>query len=127
MALTGTAKLRFRLLKQRQNQIDRLKLVRELTQGASAHLLKNLSTVSGRTLANTLRSLADLELNSDQLQKLLEGTAVQLKDRTDDFNTQERCMIVGTFAAQRIFPGHIINECVNRVCYLPRFCHLQLL
>lgn len=117
MAITGAAKLRFRLLKRwvKNQAVSRTKIVKELSKAAQNHLKKNMSTVSGRTLANTLRSLVDLDSSSDDLEKLLEATVKELRDRPDAFNTQERCMIVGTLAAQRLFPGHIINESVNRV------------
>ena len=87
----------------------------ELVQTVSRYLSKNMGTVSGRTLANTLRSLADVAGGSKDLENLLEGAATQMRSRPNDFHTQERCMLVGTFASQRIFPGNVINESVNRV------------
>lgn len=116
MAITGTSKLQFRLLSQKKNAgTQRQKLVGELNQTIYAYLLKHASTVSGRTLANTIRSLSDLQIRPEMLEKLLLQAAVELKQRPTAFNSQERCMLVGTFAAQRHHPGIIINESVNRV------------
>jgi hypothetical protein len=115
MAMTGTAKLRFRLLKQSKNQVNRNQLVHQLTQAVLAYLKKNLNTLSGRTLANTLRSLADIDPSGDNFAKMLEATGERLRKHPEIFNTLERCMVVGIFASQRIHPGYLINESVNRV------------
>jgi hypothetical protein len=121
MAITGAAKLRFRLLKEKKkpskevNEENRLKLLAELTNTIRVYITKNMSKVSGRTIANTLRSLADLGADSHDFHPLLETAAEELRNRPQAFTTQERCMMVGTFAAQRLFPGVIINECINRV------------
>jgi hypothetical protein len=115
MATSGAAKLRFRLLKQKENLLNRTKLVHELTQTVLSYLKKNLSKLSGRTLANTLRSLADLDAVTEDLQKILEDIGEEMRQRPEDFNTLERCMVVGLFASQRLHPGYIINESINRV------------
>lgn len=117
MAITGAAKLRHRILKKRNNPVNEVnkKLVGELVQVVTLYLTKRMDTVSGRTLANTLRALADVSTSGDALVKLLESAAEQMRDRPHDFNGQERCMLVGTLASQRIFPGNVINESINRV------------
>ena len=117
MAITGTSKLHYRLLKKTIDG-NRAKLVQELNQTIFSYLWKNMSTVSGRTVANTIRSLVELNLKKDLIEKLLVAAVEELRKRPTAFSTQERCMMVGTFAAERHHPGVIINESVNRVCSL---------
>jgi hypothetical protein len=113
MAATGLAKLRFRLLRPDVTLPAQKQAMDNLIVTTQRYLTKRMHAMGGRALANTLRSLVDL---NGALPELLDEAARQLRDRPADFNTQERCMLVGTFAAERMHPGIIVFEAVNRVC-----------
>eukprot|EP00892_Ulva_mutabilis_P012580 jgi/Ulvmu1/9695/UM055_0033.1 len=107
MAATGASKLRFRLLDKAADPAARGAFIVQLQR----YLEKRMASVGGRTLANALRALADLGAAT---QPLLLAAAEQLAARPDDFATQERCMLIGACAAQRLHPGNIVGNTVNR-------------
>lgn len=108
MAATGASKLRFRLLDKATDPMARGAFIVQLQRYLKTHI----NTTGGRTLANTVRALVDL--NSADPELLL-ATAEQMRKRPDDFSLQERCMVIGACAAQRFHPGDIVGNTVNRV------------